>query len=576
MKKIQTYSLFPSIARGNGSGHLMRCCDLAEALGPGAKLYLPEAGLPGFYTREQVHALAGSREGVKRIEFFMPEEPGISILDRRATEESLYRRLARLGPVIALDEDGIARTCASCILDTLPRLKGPEANISSPEFLDLPEKGGRPVEKRGVLVTFGGEDPAGLTEVLVPSLVPSFFSPAEVTVLRPALSGRLSLPDGVGLLEPLPGLKHRLAEYSLVFCSFGLTAYEACAAGTPVVLFNPSRYHRALSRAAGFPEIGIMRPRTGRLRNLLSDPGALEKACRKVVPDQRRSAVSLVSGLSFSGPRGCPVCGSAENPAVARFEDATYFRCPGCGIVYQENFSPRDNPYEKNYFFEEYRKQYGKTYLEDFDTIRQASAGRAAEIRRLLSPRKERPRLLDVGCAYGPFLAAAAAAGFDPRGLDVVPEAVAHVSGTLGFPAFVSSFEDCLPRQYGGGTFDALTMWYVIEHFDNLDRVLRKVSRMLSPGGVFAFSTPNLHGVSARRSLQAFLEASPADHRTIFSPPSVGKILRNYGLSLERIRITGHHPERFPPGPAPLYNGISRLFGLGDTFEAYAVKTGDP
>jgi hypothetical protein len=48
--------------------------------------------------------------------------------------------------------------------------------------------------------------------------------------------------------------------------------------------------------------------------------------------------------------------------------------------------------------------------------------------------------------------------------------------------------------------------------------------------------------------------------------------------------ITGHHPERFPladrflkPGTAAyrFFLMISRVFGLGDTFEAYAVKTGE-
>jgi hypothetical protein len=61
-----------------------------------------------------------------------------------------------------------------------------------------------------------------------------------------------------------------------------------------------------------------------------------------------------------------------------------------------------------------------------------------------------------------------------------------------------------------------------------------------------------------------------------------GKLLARYGFELKKITVTGHHPERFPLAGRFLgrkeglrygiFLWISRIFGLGDTFEAYAVK----
>jgi hypothetical protein len=93
---------------------------------------------------------------------------------------------------------------------------------------------------------------------------------------------------------------------------------------------------------------------------------------------------------------------------------------------------------------------------------------------------------------------------------------------------------------------------------------------------------PNARGISARRNLHQFLLNSPGDHFTIFSPRRLGKTLARYGLALQRVRVTGHHPERFPGVlgraarkwgvAARALHSVSVLLRLGDTFEAYAVK----
>jgi len=568
------FSIFPSILKGNGTGHLLRCCNLVVKLGPGARLVLPDADTPGFFSKDQIFGLLDGKLCRSRVVFSIPLDPGVIILDNRTTAEDRYRNLSLLGPVIALDEDGPARDSAQYVIDTLPRLHGGRANIQSCGLLDLPETADGLPERKGVLVSFGGEDPAGLTEALVRVLVPEFFLPEEITVLQPSLAEPPDLPPGVILAGPVPDLKQRLGGYELVFCSFGLTAFEACAAGSSVILLNPTPYHRDLGRAAGFADLGTGRPHRKKLKRLLSDRPALRRLCKDIVPTERSSLAALISGLDFHAPRGCPVCGGTIHPAAARFEASTYFRCSRCGIVYLEDFSGYRASYGGDYFFEEYRRQYGKTYLEDFDVLRNISAQRIAIIERMCRSDEGKPRLLDVGCAYGPFLLEAKAAGFDTHGIDPAPEAAAYVTDTLRISAEATSFEEYTPPGGERRCYDVITMWYVIEHFSDLDGILTMVSRMLPPGGVFAFSTPNLRGITALRDRNRFLESSPADHRSILSPRSVKKILKGYGLSLERIRITGHHPERFPSGPTVLYACISRVFGLGDTFEAYAVKTG--
>jgi 2-polyprenyl-3-methyl-5-hydroxy-6-metoxy-1,4-benzoquinol methylase len=240
--------------------------------------------------------------------------------------------------------------------------------------------------------------------------------------------------------------------------------------------------------------------------------------------------------------------------------------------------------YGRDYFFDDYKKQYGRTYLEDFPQLEAAGAVRVRRVRELIGRGEaggKAPRILDIGCAYGPFLAAAKAAGFRPFGVDPAEDAVRFVREELGLEAAVGSFPIFDPvAAFGGETFDAVTFWYVIEHFPALGEVLEAASAALKKGGVLALSTPSGSGISARARFGDFLMKSPADHWTIWEPSRTAAFLARFGFELEKVHVTGHHPERFPgladarsDGlPRRLADRASRLFGLGDTFEAYAVK----
>jgi hypothetical protein len=111
--------------------------------------------------------------------------------------------------------------------------------------------------------------------------------------------------------------------------------------------------------------------------------------------------------------------------------------------------------------------------------------------------------------------------------------------------------------------------------------VLSEIRKLLKSGGILAFSTPSFSGISGRSSLKKFLSNSPGDHFTIWSPGTCKKALELAGFKVKKIIVSGHHPERFPlfgklakSKASPFYwllLAASKLFGLGDTFEVFAV-----
>lgn len=602
----------PCVEEGKGSGHLKRSFALVRGLrelGKDARVYLPGPDRARKGERTAAEVIAAFPGELDAAAVFSDDPAALRwtfvLLDRFRTPASEFSYWASLAPVVGVDEGGRLRRSFDYLIDLLPATAAPgRPNEAESGWLPLPAArrnslgdgpAASPDGALRVLVSFGGEDAAGLSRAAAASL--SGLPGVRVDVVLGALSSARSRESCAGspwpascrVLGAVPDLKERLAGYDLVVTLFGLTALEAAHARVPVLLVSPTRLHERLSRAAGFVSAGVGRKAASRLGALLSEPAALGRiaaATEAAAPaPASRSFAERIASISFPSGVSCPLCGrrpGPESPALGRFPDRSYRRCAECGMLFLTRTCPPPIVYERVYFFEDYQRQYGKTYLEDFPNLEKAGTVRARRVRGLLGPQAPAaPAILDIGCAYGPFLSAARGLGFLPFGLDPAADAVRHVRDTLGIPAAEGFFPDLDPASaLGRDRFDAVTLWYVIEHFPRLAPVLEAASRLLPVGGVFAFSTPSGGGISARVRLPDFLEHSPADHYSIWEPRLTARLLGRFGFRLAKIAVTGHHPERFPglsrvPPSDPrfrLAGAASRRLGLGDTFEVYAVK----
>ncbi|MCL1818361.1 MAG: class I SAM-dependent methyltransferase [Spirochaetaceae bacterium] len=576
--------LVPSLKKKGGTGHLLRCVRLLGLCGPGSRILV--SGGPGEWNRGEVLSLCGPRLREDQLAENPDGSYDFILCDRRATSADEYFRLSAGRPCVGLDEGGPARPFFSFIIDTFPRLSSRfPANINDEGLIaESPPAGELPVPAalKTALLSFGGEDPAGLTGLTLAAFDACGLFPPHTTGIVEGPAFRVSAPRERGTVYAgRDDIRPLFADYDCVFTSFGITPYEALAAGRVPVLVNPSPYHEKLSRKAGFYSLGAGKISRRRLKKIAASP-ALALPRRGPLA-AREDFAAILGGLSASSPAACPVCGSPLRGPLLRLREASFFRCRDCGISYREGFSATNIRYDKNYFFEDYRRQYGKTYLEDFAAITGFARQRLACIARLCGAAGGKrgltgKTLLDIGCAYGPFVAAARDAGCVPRGIDIAEDAARHVSSVLGIPALAGDFLDLPPETLAPeGPYDIVSLWFVIEHFRQPDKALEKIAGLLVPGGILAFSTPNLRGVSGLFCLKKFLAASPADHVTLWDPRSSRKALARFGLRVLKIRVTGHHGERFPFLMRLLLRQrgcslISRVFGLGDTFEVYAEK----
>ena len=585
----------PSVDKGHGTGHLRRCLDLATELF--ADILIPENA-----SLEQCTELVAEakKNGLSDSQILtaLPEHGNYDFIvaDLFQTPESFARNLDPNASVISLDDGASDTDFADYLLDIIPSAEtGRRANLVEPGFIPMPKR-----KKSGLndglkihtaIVVLGGEDPASLS---FPAATALSENGLYVTLVCsdekfvPDMETRIKERDcaNVKVCGPISNLREKLSDYDLVVTHYGFTAFEAAGAGCAVILLPTTLLHETLSKKYGFVCLSSEEIGPQGFAEALKNPSALFK---KEISDSEKSLGTYINELCKGKKLLCPVCQKkmdAQDTLVARVGGRTFRRCRSCGMLYQSwTMQAEQTEYNHDYFYADYEKQYGKTYEEDFAAIKAQGVRRTGYIDMIFhhSHSAVTPTILDIGCALGAFMDAAGDAGWQVYGLDISQTAVDYVRNTLHFPALCAPFPTvAFSSEFGIETFDAVTMWYVIEHFQNLDSVLQAVSRIVKKGGVFAFSTPSASGVSGRYNTQTFFEQSPSDHYTLWEPSRADSILRKYGFKVCRIVPTGIHPERFPAAKKhgwtkenfqfKLLESASKMMKLGDTFEVYCKK----
>lgn len=194
--------------------------------------------------------------------------------------------------------------------------------------------------------------------------------------------------------------------------------------------------------------------------------------------------------------------------------------------------------------------------------------------------------LLDIGTNTGLFVKVAQDHGWQATGLEPNLEAAKIAKKNYNLDLINKPFAASV---FKNTRFDVITMWDVIEHFENPDQEVAKVFKLLKPGGLFVFSTVDPESFLAKvmgTKWHWYMEM----HRVFFSPQSARHYLMAAGF--KKIKITPHWRYLslgyFSTRLAALNPGLSALSGklihklnlsailipyyANDLFDCYAFK----
>jgi 2-polyprenyl-3-methyl-5-hydroxy-6-metoxy-1,4-benzoquinol methylase len=137
-------------------------------------------------------------------------------------------------------------------------------------------------------------------------------------------------------------------------------------------------------------------------------------------------------------------------------------------------------------------------------------------------------RVLDVGCGFGFFLHALEEAGYEPYGLEVSRYARDRAREYTNAPVATQAAANAFP--FESDTFDAITMFDVIEHIHDYSAALSECKRTMRPGGRIFVITPSGHSIARFLLGKRWSWHKDPTHVHMFTPGSLKAALRNAGF----------------------------------------------
>lgn len=137
-------------------------------------------------------------------------------------------------------------------------------------------------------------------------------------------------------------------------------------------------------------------------------------------------------------------------------------------------------------------------------------------------------RVLDVGCGRGFLLDAFRRRGWTVEGTEMSAASSAHAREVLKIPVHVGPLEGLrLPAS----SFDAVTLWHVLEHVTTPVAILEEIHRLLRPGGVVLVSVPNFGSPEARAAGPGWFHLDVPRHLVHFTAETLDEALRGAGFA---------------------------------------------
>lgn len=240
----------------------------------------------------------------------------------------------------------------------------------------------------------------------------------------------------------------------------------------------------------------------------------------------------------------CPLCGSSNLELLAnkvRFgNNADVYKCTDCTLAFLD---------QQSFVFPEdfYEKEYHQTYITHvepaafdpqayFEKMKKATYPWAQKFLQMLNGNET---VLDIGCSTGHFIEMVKHKTKKIYGYDLNRQEVEFCKNALELDVS----DQQLQERFSEGTFDYITMIYVLEHIAEPATFLGTIKRFLKPDGRLIILVPNIqdalvnfYNIPEFRSFYYCIE-----HLFYYSPKTIKKLFDKAGLTGE-IEVIQEYP----------------------------------
>ena len=230
----------------------------------------------------------------------------------------------------------------------------------------------------------------------------------------------------------------------------------------------------------------------------------------------------------------CPLCGGRHLESMMTCTDFytsneqfELHRCSDCGFLFTQH-APAEAEMGRYYETPDYishtdtRKGIVNTL---YHWIRSYMLGRKARLV-IKESHSRGGKLLDIGTGTGYFPHAMHQRGWQVEAVEKSPQARAFASEHFGLE--VKSGEAL--AQYAPGSFNAITLWHVMEHLEPLHEMWESFRRLLTEQGVLIIAVPNCSSFDAHRYGPYWAAYDVPRHLWHFTPSTIQQLASAHGF----------------------------------------------
>lgn len=243
--------------------------------------------------------------------------------------------------------------------------------------------------------------------------------------------------------------------------------------------------------------------------------------------------------------RNCPLCEYRKETLFLRSDNLPVAYCDNCEIWFVNKIP------DEEVIYETYEKYYKTIRPEKFDSLLANKIKNNAKrivkfpsddtrVMRLLSTvgKFKEKKILEIGCGTGEFLYYLSALGADVIGCELSKEACEFITSHLFLKAYCGNINEYTEQI---GRVDIVILNDVVEHFTDLNKVLKVISNLINKDGILLIWTPN--GDNAGKTLESAKKwigfSIDLEHLQYFSSKAISKIAESFNFEIIHLESLG-------------------------------------
>jgi len=231
----------------------------------------------------------------------------------------------------------------------------------------------------------------------------------------------------------------------------------------------------------------------------------------------------------------CPVCNSSEiNPLLTAKdhsvskEEFVIWQCNVCTLRFTQDVPDEDSigPYYQSQDYISHSNTDKGLMNKLYQKVRKYTLEQKAGL--IINYTKPKGKILDIGAGIGAFLSVMKEKGWEIKGIE--PDETARKNAQQLFNLSLdqpSALEELQPASY-----DAVTLWHVLEHVHQLHSYVEHLKNLLTDKGKIFIAVPNYTSLDAAAYRNYWAAYDVPRHLYHFTPKAIENLVSQHGLKL--------------------------------------------